>query len=122
VTHGAAKAILSDDLRMFVRDALEDMDENAAQEIVLSLGEVFAGLVGGISRILDDEMGSPSELDLPPVLPHEVAKIRLSEFTKLVGKYLARLQASSWTEAQIAVMWGDSNDNKKEVTNEMKQK
>ena len=79
---------------------MESLNEDQLDGLVASFGTLFAGLVNRIADILKDETGSGKN-ELPPILPHQILKLRRAEWTANIRKQIPRLDQAGWTEGEI---------------------
>ncbi len=99
-TRGEFTARLSDaelfikDQGTYAIDALTRMGGEEAAGVARCIGSMFAGLHDGISRVVAvrTSVNGASVEDLPPVLPHALAKIRTSELSEIMRPHRGRLK------------------------------
>jgi hypothetical protein len=104
-TRGEFSAKLSDaelfakDQGTYVIDALARMGEDDAAGVARCMASMLAGLHDGISRVVAvrTSANESSGEDLPPVLPHALAKIRTSELSEVMRPHRGRLKDVSST-------------------------
>ena len=77
----------------FVADCLDEIEEVDRFEVVSSIGEFVVHTVDGILDIqAERDNRNQAGEDLPPVLPHELIKLRGKEFIDIVSRHRPHLQ------------------------------
>jgi hypothetical protein len=90
------------DQGMFVRNTFDELSSEDQDDVVYHVGKLLVTLVEGI-RDIQAERDSRNRAtdDLPPVLPHELVKLRTAEFGRtIVDKHLQQLR-HSWSDETI---------------------
>jgi hypothetical protein len=97
VTYQSAEAFIKDQ-DMYVVDVLANLKENNPEQykmVVHSTALLFAQGVNGLSSIVAERGEANEPVDsLPPVLPHDLLKLRPFEFSQLVLLQKERLKIS----------------------------
>ena len=102
IPHGKVVEFLNDQ-GMYIRHTLDSLDDEWHQKVVEAIGSLLVTVVERIRgiQVERDSQNNPAE-DLPPVLPHELVKLRTAEFGRtVVDRHLVQLR-ESWDEATIA--------------------
>ena len=73
------------DQEMYIRHTLDSLDDEWHQKVVEEIGSLLVTVVERIRgiQVERDSQNNPAE-DLPPVLPHELVKLRTAEFDRTV--------------------------------------
>ena len=90
------------DQGLFVRHTFQSLPIDVGDKIISEVGMFVVVMVEGIRDIqVERDSRNRAAEDLPPVLPHELVKMRTSEFGKtIVDRHLQQLQCS-WSEETI---------------------
>src|SRR5439155_6763020 len=92
------------DQGMFIQEIFTDK-LSIDQQILVSntVGKLVMQVVEGITNIQveRDKSNLPAEDQVPPVLPHELVKLKGRDFTSIVIKHLSRLK-QFWTDDRIS--------------------
>ena len=90
------------DQGLFVRHTFQSLPIDVGNKIISEVGMFVVVMVEGIRDIqVERDSHNCAAEDLPPVLPHELVKMRTSEFGKtIVDRHLQQLRCS-WSEETI---------------------
>ena len=85
-----------EDLRMYPRHTLQQLNDDTHRKVVQSIGELTLRIVDGVVNIqAERNQQNHVDSDLPHVLPHELIKISTCEFGKTtVDVHLCQLRNS----------------------------
>ena len=92
IPHGKVVEFLNDQ-GMYIRHTLDSLDDEWHQKVVEAIGSLLVTVVERIRgiQVERDSQNNPAE-DLPPVLPHELVKLRTAEFGRtVVDRHLVQL-------------------------------
>lgn len=111
VTSEAALAFIRDQ-GSFVIDALTRLPPNDVSSIALGVANLFAGLYCGIIDVVAtrDSGNRGIHDELPPVLPHSLAKIRPVKLSELLRAQRGRLEEAGWSATRIDLIERDHRD------------
>eukprot|EP00171_Calliarthron_tuberculosum_P002966 IDg2966t1 len=111
VTCAAALAFIRDQ-GSFVIDALTLLPPNDVSSIAQSVANLFAGLYCGIVDVVATRDSNNRGLhdELPPVLPHSLAKIRPAKLSELLRGHRGRLEKAGWSATRIDSIERDHRD------------
>jgi len=99
------------DQGLFIRETYDNLDDIEQNRIICTVGNLVLSIVDGIIAIQAerDSENRPTE-DIPPVLPHELVKLRTGEFgINVLTRHLRQLRLT-WTEDQIAQIERDHRE------------
>ena len=91
------------DQGMFIREVLDSLLDELHEKVICTVGDFILIVIDGIINIQAerDSRNRPTD-DLPPVLPHELVRIRTGEFgIRVITKHLHQLRSSGWTDENI---------------------
>jgi hypothetical protein len=91
------------DQGMFIREVLDSLLDELHEKVICTVGDFILIVIDGIINIQAerDSRNRPTD-DLPPVLPHELVRIRTGEFgICVITKHLHQLRSSGWTDENI---------------------
>ena len=102
IPHGKVLEFLNDQ-GMYIRHTLDSLEDEWHQKVIEAIGNLLVTIVEGIRSIQAERDGRNNAAeDLPPVLPHELVKLRTAEFGRtIVDPHLVQLR-QSWDEETIA--------------------
>ena len=82
------------DLGTFAIEAIEGIGAQRIQPLCFNLSKCMVNLIEGIEAVTAerDSSNEATEEDLPPVLPHELVKLRGAKFAAIIRKQQERLQ------------------------------
>src|SRR5437667_8584651 len=89
---------------MFIQDIFtNNLTVDQQIQVATTIGNVIMQIVEGITNIQveRDNHNRPAEDQVPPVLPHELVKLKGCEFTCIVVKHLPRLK-QFWTDERVS--------------------
>lgn len=91
------------DQGLFIRETYDNLDGIEQTKIIRALGHFILSLVDGIIAIQAERNSENGPADeIPPVLPHELVKLRTGEFgVNVLARHLPQLRLT-WTEDEIA--------------------
>jgi hypothetical protein len=99
------------DQGLFIRGLFDGLDDISKCRVVRAIGTLILGIIDGITSIQAerDSQNLPAD-DIPPVLPHELVKLRTGEFgINVLAKHLPQLK-KSWSDEQIAQIERDHRE------------
>lgn len=102
IPHARVMEFLNDQ-GMYIRHTLDALDDEWHEKVITETGKFLVTVVEQILEIKAerDEKNRPAD-DLPPVLPHELIKLRTAVFgDTIVDRHLEQLR-QSWSEERIA--------------------
>ena len=84
------------DQGLFVRHTFQSLPIDVGDKVISEVGMFLVVMVEGIRDIqVERDSRNRAAEDLPPVLPHELVKMRTSEFGKtIVDRHLQQLRCS----------------------------
>ena len=91
------------DLGMFIQEMFTDkLSLDQQIQVSFMVGNLVMQIVDGIINIQVERDGNnhPAEDQVPPVLPHELVKLKGRDFTCIVVKHLSRLK-QFWSDEMI---------------------
>src|SRR5436190_18645141 len=87
---------------MFVRELFLPLDLEVQYQVISIVGQLVLDVVDGVLEIQAEQNRSNNATDdLPPTLPHELAKIHESAFGEILSVHINQLR-QCWTEESIA--------------------
>ena len=89
---------------MFIQDIFtNNLTVDQQIQVATTIGNIVMQIVEGITNIQveRDNHNRPAEDQVPPVLPHELVKLKGREFICIVVKHLPRLK-QFWTDKRIS--------------------
>jgi hypothetical protein len=101
IPHSKVLEFLNDQ-GMYIRHTLNSLDDEQHREVIEAIGTLLVHIIEDVRSIQAerDSCNKPAE-DLPPVLPHELVKLRTAEFGKtIVDRHLIQLR-QTWDEERI---------------------
>ena len=99
------------DQGLFIQETYDNLDDLEQNTIICAVGRLVLSIVDGIIAIQAkrDSTNHPTD-DIPPVLPHELVKLRTGEFgINILARHLPQLRLT-WTEDQIAQIERDHRE------------
>jgi hypothetical protein len=91
VTHENVRAAL-DGFGLWMMDQIDILDADNLCSLLCSVGKLIVVAADGISQIVCERDESNKATDeLPPVLPHELCRIDMRQFVKLLQNHRERL-------------------------------
>ena len=81
---------------MFIREVLDSLLDELHEKVICMVGDFILIVIDGIINIQAERnsRNRPTD-DLPPVLPHELVRIRTGEFgIRVITKHLHQLRSS----------------------------
>jgi hypothetical protein len=103
------------DQGLFIREMYGKLDDTEQTRIIQALGHLILSLVDGIIAIQAERNSEngPAD-DIPPVLPHELVKLRTGAFgVNVLARHLPQLR-ETWTEDKIAQIERDHRELREE--------
>jgi hypothetical protein len=99
------------DQGLFIRETYDSLNDIEQNRIICAVGNLILSIVDGIIAIQAerDSVNHPTD-DMPPMLPHELVKLRTGEFgINILARHLPQLRLA-WTEDQIAQIERDHRE------------
>jgi hypothetical protein len=99
------------DQGLFIREIYDNLDDIEQTQIIRTIGNLILSIVDGIIAIqAERDSGNCPTDEMPPVLPHELVKLRTGEFgINILARHLPQLQLT-WTEDRIAQIEQDHRE------------
>ena len=99
------------DQGLFIRGLFDGLDDMSKCRVVRAIGTLILSIIDGVTDIQAerDSKNLPAD-DIPPILPHELIKLRTGEFgINVLAKHLPQLK-KSWSDEQIAQIERDHRE------------
>jgi len=110
ITHESVIELIYDQ-GLFIRETFDNLDDIEQNRVICAVGDLVLSIVDGIIAIQAerDSNNHPTD-DMPPVLPHELVKLRTGEFgINILTRHLEQLRLT-WTEERIAQIERDHRE------------
>ena len=91
-----------DELSSWAPEIVDSLNETERSKVVTAIAKVFVTLVSGLDAIRPnrDQWERGIVVEAPPVLPHELAAMKMRDFNDLRNRYMPRLR-SFFSESDI---------------------
>ena len=99
------------DQGLFIRKLYDNLNSVEQNKVICAVGNFVLSIVNGIIVIqAEKDCQNRYTDDVPPVLPHELVKLRMRDFgLNVLARHLSQLSLT-WTESQIAQIERDHRE------------